>query len=155
MTLAFRLTHDEPKLVFLALTYHLGRPGSELDATTMQPQERGLRDVKVALGGELASDEAVVELDDWQYRRLLSAIKGCVTELRVYHMREGAPSGVARWTETAETLFPAIKAEPEAALDLAESMMMLERRIERAVARVAAAVEEDKQTKRRWPFGRK
>ena len=31
MTVALKLTHDEPRLVYLALVYHLGRPGSELD----------------------------------------------------------------------------------------------------------------------------
>jgi hypothetical protein len=138
VTLALKLTHDEPKLVYLALVYHLGRPGSELDAATRLPVERGLRSVKVELGNSLDAASAVVELDDWQFQRMTSAIKGSVNELRVYHMRDGAVSGIERWTETAETLFPAIKADPEAALDLAESMMMLQRRIERAVLRARA-----------------
>jgi hypothetical protein len=133
MTVALKLTHDEPKLTYLALVYHLGRPGSELDPTTRQPVERGLRAVKVALGNELDTESAIIELDDWQYQRLMSAIKGSVNELRVYHMREGAVSGVERWTETAQTLFPALVADRERALELAESMMMLQRRIERAV----------------------
>ena len=138
MTVALKLTHDEPRLVYLALVYHLGRPGSELDPSTRTPVERGLRDVKLALGNELEAESAVIELDSWQYGRLLSALKGCVTELRVYHMREGALSTVGRWTETAESLWPALKADPETALDLAESMMMLERRIELAVGRALA-----------------
>jgi hypothetical protein len=133
MTLALKLTHDEPRLVYLALVYHLGRPGSELDGATMLPVERGLRGVKVALGNELDADSAIVELDEWQYQRLHSAMKGCVTELRVYHMREGAPSTVERWTETARSLFPGITRDGEAALEVAEAMMMLERRMERAV----------------------
>ncbi|MDP9237956.1 MAG: hypothetical protein M3P30_11275, partial [Chloroflexota bacterium] len=89
---ALRLTHDEPRLVYLALVYHLGRPGSELDPVTKMPAERGLRDVKVKLGAEIDSDSAIVELDDEQYRKLMSAIYGCVNELRVYHMRDGAES---------------------------------------------------------------
>lgn len=131
--IALKLTHDEPRLVYLALVYHLGRPGSELDPATRQPVARGLRQVKIALGNALDADAAVIELDDWQYQRLLSAIYGCVNELRVYHMRNGATSGVARLTDTAETLFPAIRADPSEALILAESMMMLHRRVERAV----------------------
>lgn len=155
MTIALQLTHDEPRLVYLALVYHLGRPGSELDPVTKQPVEHGLREVKTALGNEIGADTAVVELDDEQYRKLLSAIYGSVTELRVQHMRDGAESTVPRFTETAATLFPAIRDDPDAALDLAESMMMLHRRIERAVARAgeasaAAPAADDVPTRRRW-----
>lgn len=160
MTIALKLTHDEPRLVYLALVYHLGRPGSELNAETMLPLEHGLREVKVALGRDIQSPEAIIELDDWRFQRLASAIKGCVNELRVYHMREGAISGVARWTETAETLFPVLKEDPEAALDIAEAMMMLQRRIERAVAKAPAAESELRSPppeapaakSGRWPF---
>ena len=158
MTLALKLTHDEPRLVYLALVYHLGRPGSELDAATRLPVERGLRQVKLGLGSDLDSEAAVIELDEWQYARLRSAMKGCLTELRVYHMREGAPSTVERWTETAESLFPAIRRDPELALDLAESMIMLQRRIERAVARAlteapaSSGAQAEEAPRRRWPF---
>src|SRR3954469_23022510 len=104
MTFALKLTHDEPRLVYLALVYHLGRPGSELDPQTKQPLAHGLRETKVALGAHLTDDDAVIEVDDDQFRRLLSAIYGTVNELRVYHMRGGAESGVERFTETAQTL---------------------------------------------------
>jgi hypothetical protein len=156
MAFAFKLTHDEPRLVYLALVYHLGRPGSELDVATRQPSEHGLRNVKLALGGELDAPEAIVELDAEQYRKLLSAIYGCVNELRVYHMRGGAESTVPRFAETARALFPAVASDPEAALDVSQAMMMLHRRMERAVRRAA-----DEQAgaappggRFRWPFRR-
>ena len=160
MAFTLKLTHDEPRLVYLALVYHLGRPGSELDPATKLPVEHGLRDVKVALGNQLSADEATIELDDdTQYRRLLSAIYGCVNELRVYHMRDGAESTVARFTETARTLFPEITHAHDTALDVSEAMMMLHRRIERAVGRAASdeAVTSDaaeSKPRGRWPFGR-
>lgn len=135
--IALKLTHDEPRLVYLALVYHLGRPGSELDPVTKQPGEHGLREVKTALGNDFTRDSAVIELDGEQYRKLLSAIYGSVNELRVHHMRGGATSTVARFSETATTLFPDLAADPDMALELAEAMMMLHRRIERAVARAA------------------
>jgi hypothetical protein len=94
MTFALKLTHDEPRLVYLALVYHLGRPGSELDPVTKLPGEHGLREVKVALGNRLDDESAIVELDGEQYRRLLSAIYGCVNELRVYHMRGGGETTI-------------------------------------------------------------
>jgi hypothetical protein len=155
--ISLKLTHDEPRLVFLALVYHLSRPGSELDASTRLPVEHGLREVKVALGNHLFDESAVIELDDYQFRRLLSAIYGSVNELRVYHLRDGAGGTIERFADTARDLFPAIADDPEAALDVAESMMMLHRRMERAVSRQPeAATAERAPAKRRglWPFRR-
>jgi hypothetical protein len=159
MKLALKLTHDEPRLVFLALVYHLGRPGSELDPETKMPVEHGMREVKLSLGNHLMDDSAVIELDEHQFSRLLSAIYGSVNELRLFHMRNGALSTVERFTETARDLFPALAEEPEAALDVAESMMMLHRRMERAVnssGRHADAQSAQTATaqrrKRFWPF---
>jgi hypothetical protein len=161
MTFALKLTHDEPRLVYLALVYHLGRPGSELDAATTMPSEHGLRAVKVALGSQLASDSAIIELNEAQVQKLLSAIYGCVTELRVHHMRSGAPSTVARFTETAVSLFPRMNADPEAALGVSEAMVMLHRRMERALRRAAespsppdADAADATEAKRGWPFRR-
>ncbi len=157
MTFAIKLTHDEPRLVYLALVYHLGRPGSELDPVTKLPGEHGLREVKVALGNRLDDESAIVELDGERYRRLLSAIYGCVNELRVYHMRGGGETTIPRFNETARALFPAIAGEPEAALDVAEAMMMLHRRLERAVRRAGdeqAARPVPGERRRRWPFRR-
>ena len=155
MTVALKLTHDEPRLVYLALVYHLGRPGSELDAATKMPAEHGLREIKVALGSELAADSAIIEVDEAQSQKLLSAIYGCVTELRGHHLRDGAPSTVARFTETALSLFPQMKDDPEEALVISEAMVMLHRRMERALrgARAADATP-SAELKRRWRFGR-
>lgn len=138
MAIAFKLTHDEPRLVYLALVYHLGRPGSELDPVTIMPGEHGLRATKVELGRDLDAESTVVELDEEQYRKLLSAILGSVTELRGYHLT-GAPSTVERFTETAESLFPAIRADRDEVLDVAEAMFMLQRRMQRAVTKAAGA----------------
>ncbi len=154
MTFALKLTHDEPRLVYLALVYHLGRPGSEIDPETREPAERGLRAVKVGLAAHVDDEAAIIELDEAQYRRLLSAIYGSVNELRVHHMRGGAESTVARFTETARALFPEIAADREAALDVAQAMIMLHRRLERAVRRAAAAPPDAPPAakRRRWPF---
>jgi hypothetical protein len=155
--ISFKLTHDEPRLVFLALVYHLSIPGSELDASTKLPVEHGLREVKVALGNHLFDESALIELDDYQFRRLLSAIYGSVNELRVYHMRGGAGGTIQRFTETARELFPGLADDPQAALDIAESMMMLHRRMDRAVSRRAEAgtgVEPAARRRGLWPFRR-
>ena len=136
MTFALKLTHDEPRLVELALVYHLGRPGSELDPDTTQPAERGLRAVYDALASQRGGD-AVIELDAGQYHRLLSALYGCSTELRGHHMRDGRPGSVPDFTQAALALFPALAADIETALEVAEAMVMLHRRMERALRRAA------------------
>src|SRR5437667_418080 len=66
---------------------------------------------------------------------------------------------VPRFNETALSLFPAIRGDPEEALALSEAMMMLHRRMERAVARAKSspAVGADDaapEPRRRWPFQR-
>ncbi|MEX2247544.1 MAG: hypothetical protein WEC75_12765 [Dehalococcoidia bacterium] len=157
MPFALRLTHDEPRLISLALVYHLGRPGSELDPDTKLPGAHGLRDVAQQLRPHADDAEAVIELDEQQYRKLLSAVYGSVNELRVHHMRQGATSTVAGFTDEIRQLFPQITADPEAALEVAEAMMMLHRRLERAVGRAAAdsaAADAAQKPQRRW-FGRR
>jgi hypothetical protein len=158
MTFSLRLTHDEPRLAALALAYHLARPGSELDPDTKMPAARGLSDVQAALGAQLdqtEAAEAIIDVDDAQYRKLLSAIYGSVNELRVVHMRGGASGAVPGFVETARGLFPRLAQDPDEALVLAEAMMMFHRRMERAVARAAAPGEPAPENRRaRWPFRR-
>ena len=156
MTFALKLTHDEPRLVELALVYHLGRPGSELDPDTWRPAGRGLRDVYDALILQRGGD-AVIELDAAQYQKLLSAIYGCSTELRGHHMRDGQRGTVLGFTAAAFALFPSLPEDAEVALEIAEAMVMLHRRMERAVR---SAAEHDRGAgtqvaRRRWPFGRR
>lgn len=163
MTVALKLTHDEPRLVYLALVYHLGRPGSELDPVTKMPSEFGLREIKVALGRDLASESAIIEVEESQAEKLLSAIYGCVTELRGHHLRDGVTSTVARFTDTAIELFPQTKSDPEEALVIAQAMVMLHRRMKRALDRafehppdITSGEESavDGPARRRWPFRR-
>jgi len=157
MTFALKLTHDEPRLVELALVYHFARPGSELDPDTRRPAERGLRYVYDALVPQRGGD-AVIELDAAQYRKLLSAIYGCSTELRGHHMRDGRPGGAPGFADAAFTLFPSLTEDAQVALEIAEAMVMLHRRMERAVRAAAAddhAATGQEAGRRRWPFGRR
>lgn len=158
MPFALRLTHDEPRLVYLALTYHLARPGSELDPATKMPLKRGLRAVKEQLGPQLEGESAIIELDEALFGRLLSAIFGSVNELRVYHMHGGAAAtDVVDFAETLRGLFPEVAEDPEEALAVSEAMMMLHRRLERAVRQAAEqgrSEENRERGRRRWPFRR-
>ena len=48
-----QLRQEDAQLVFLAVAYHLGRPGSELDPMTKQPVARGLAETSRALQPQL------------------------------------------------------------------------------------------------------
>ena len=149
-----RLTAEDIRLVRLALLYHLARPGAELDPATGQPAAHGLAEVDGALDARDDS-AAMLTLDDGQHRKLLVAMLGCVNELHVYHLSGGAPSMVPGFSETARRLFPSMTDEPEAALDVAQSMLMLRRRLARSEATEAPnARAAGPERRSRWPFRR-
>ena len=155
MTIALRLSVEDSRLVRLALLYHLARPGAELDHATGRAAEHGLAEVAGALA-EREDAAATLELTDEQLRRLLEAMLGVVNELRVYHLNGGAASMVPGFNEAARRYFQAMAADPEAALDVAESMLMLRRRLARSEAGAPALTEDSRTAKRGgWPFRRR
>ena len=80
---------------------------------------------------------------------------GSVNELRVYHLNGGAASMVTGFNETARRFFPAIAGEPEVALDVAESMLMLRRRLSRSeTTNVDPPARAEPARRGRWPFRR-
>jgi hypothetical protein len=153
MTTTLHFSAEDIRLVRLALLYHLARPGAELDHATGQPAAHGLAELDAAIS---ARDDvpAQLALEDEQRRKLLGAMLGCVNELRVYHLNEGAQSVVRSFNDTARRLFPAMAEDPEAALEVAESMLMLHRRVasEAGSADVERAPEPSRRA--RWPFRR-
>ena len=154
MTVTLRLTAEDLRLVRLALLYHLGCPGAELDASTGQRAAHGLAEVNAAIGARDDS-AATLALEEEQKRKLLAAMLGCVNELRVYHLNGGSPSMVPGFNETACRLFPAMADDPEAALAVAESMLMLRRRLARSEATEPGQPGTAELARRsRWPFRR-
>jgi len=61
-----QLRQEEARLVFLAVAYHLGRPGSELDPITKQPVEHGLAEAARDLQPQLRLAVATLRLGDAQ-----------------------------------------------------------------------------------------
>ena len=162
--LSFR--QDEAKLIYLAIAYHLGRPGSELDPETKLPVEHGLAEVGQALQPLLRGDHATIALtDENQVTRLQSAMLGTISELKTYPMLElrtmdeggGRRSTVPGFDATLRHMFPEVEDEPEIALDLAEQMLMLRRRFDQRIAELPplSPPPEPEQPKRSWwRFGR-
>ena len=160
-----QLRQEDARLVFLAVAYHLGRPGSELDPITKQPVEHGLAEVASALQPQLRLAVASLELRPNQLQRLLSGMLGSITELKAYAMLGAGPadsetghrSTVPGFDRSLRHLFPEIEADAEAPLEIAERMLLLRRRIDGETAGLADEAPLPEANPRRkgwWHLGR-
>jgi hypothetical protein len=163
-TIDLRLAPDDARLVYLAIAYHLGRPGSELDPVTKQPVERGLAVSARELQPQLRMAVASLTLDADQTKRLQSAMLGTITELKAYSMlqprvlEDGSTrrSTVPGFDRTLVHLYPDVEEEPAASLDIAEQMLLLKRRFDQQVAALPPEPAPETPPKRGlWPFGRR
>ncbi len=132
-----RLRGLEVRLLFLAIQYHLDRPGAELDPTTGRPASHGLAELAPRL---LEADDAEVSLSltPFQARRADSAILGAINELKVYPMLapDSARSGrsaAPRFEATLHSLWPQVADDPEEALALVPALVALRRRLLQAL----------------------
>ncbi len=149
----------DAKLIYLALQYHLARPGAELDPESKQPIVHGLTEVAQALEPQLNRAVATVELSEYQRQRLLSAIAGTMNELKTYPLLDAVPpergggrrTTVPGFDAVLRRLFPEVEEEPDEAPQLAGHFMSLRRRLEDAAA---AATEEEASTPARPPWWR-
>jgi hypothetical protein len=159
-----QLRQEDAKLVFLAVAYHLGRPGSELDPITKQPVEHGLSETARDLQPQLRLAVASLRLQDNQVKRLQSGMLGSITELKAYPMLElrtdseggGRRSTVPGFDSTLRHLFPEVDEDVESSLEIAERMLMLKRRLDQQLATLPPdePVEQPKKKRGLWPFGR-
>ena len=159
------LRQEDAKLAFLAIAYHLGRPGSELDPLTKQPVEHGLAEVAQELQPQLRMAVSKLNLNENQVKRLQSGMLGSITELKAYSMLQ--PHMTSDGSERRSTvpgfdrsllhLFPEIEQEPEASLEIAERMLMLKRRFDESVRDMPPdepGAPKASQRKGWWPFRR-
>jgi len=142
----------------LAVAYHLGRPGSELDAVTLEHHDLGLAAVQPAIEAQLDEPAVDLELTDYQLHRLGEALLGVINELKQFELSEGR-SVVPGFSAAVARLFPEATAEHAGgALELVAHVMGLRRRLETAIrearenveAARATAAEEAARTRRRW-----
>jgi hypothetical protein len=159
-----QLRQEDAKLVFLAIAYHLGRPGSELDPVTKQPVEHGLAEVARELQPQLRNAVAEIRLVDSQLKRLQSGMLGTISELKTYPMLElrvsqggdGRRSSVPGFDRSLLHLYPEIETDVEHTLGLAEQMLMLKRRLDETVAALPEETSDGPASRKRswWPFRR-
>lgn len=159
------LRQEDARLVFLAIAHHLGRPGSELDPVSKQPVKHGLAEVARELQPQLRLAVATISLNPDQLSRLYSGMLGSVTELKAYPMlglrgQGGRMSSVPGFDQTVRHLFPEIEEDLEYAMEVAERMVSLRRRLESQLGPgrrpfEGQSAEQPREQKRGWwPFKR-
>ncbi len=143
-----QLPNTDARLTYLAIQYHLARPGSELDPEAGRPAESGLSSVAAALEPQLKKAMAEIELTSGQQERLASAISGSINELKTSQLLDAGGRGtVPAFAETLRRLFPEAADDPEEALSLAGHMLQLRRRL---AAQVQPQADESSGEKPPW-----
>jgi len=156
---ALRLPQHQARLVALAVSYHLSRPGSELDPDTLSDYAHGLRELQAALDPQLEDESAQLELTPLQTVLLSTALSSVVSELKMYSVFD-TMSGESRrprsaapgFDERLRSLFPGVAGDPAYTSQLAEDMTMLRRELPSARARELL---EDERAAREAARGRK
>jgi hypothetical protein len=144
-----QLANLDARLTFLAVQYHLARPGSELDAETKSPSAEGLRPVAEALEPQLDRAVAAIDLSQRQRERLASAMAGAINELKAYPLLAGGGrSTVPAFAAALHRLFPQVADDPDEATQLAGHLLAVRRRLEQA--RPVEAPPAGERAARRW-----
>ncbi len=136
------LPRHQTRLVALAVHYHLARPGAELHPETMAEYAHGLAEVHSALEPQLDAEEAALELTPLQVTLLSTALSSVISELKMYSIFDTVSGASGRPRSTApgfddrlRALFPQVIGDPSSAVQLAEDMTMLRRRLPTGRAR--------------------
>jgi len=158
---ALRLPPHQARLVALAISYHLSRPGSEIDPNTLSDYAHGLRELQPALESQLGHDNATVELTPVQTVLLSTALSSVVSELKMYSVFDtmsgssSRPRSTARgFDERLRLLFPEVAGDAAYASQLAEDTTMLRREL--PSARVREMLDEERRSaeaatkRRKW-----
>ena len=125
-----QLPNADAKLVYLALQYHLARPGSELDAQSKRPKEHGLAAIAEELERQLPLAVATIDMNEEQRRQLDEALSGAINQVKSSALLAGrGRSMVPSFDAALRRLFPEVADEPENALPLAGELLALRRRL--------------------------
>ncbi|HXG36285.1 MAG TPA: hypothetical protein VNL15_04890 [Dehalococcoidia bacterium] len=163
------LPQHQARLFYLAVLYHLARPGSEVDPQTMMPYPHGLSELQPLLEAQLNAESAILELTPFQLARIGSSLLGVLNELKLYSLLDtmaGASSRqrsvVSGFDDALRALFPRVSVDSAYASQLAEDVMMLRRELAASIKRAEEALEEERLAaeearrgqKRWWQFWR-
>jgi hypothetical protein len=164
---ALRLPPHQARLLALAISYHLSRPGAELDPNTLSDYAHGLRELQPALDSQLERESAQLELTPLQAVLLSTALSSVVSELKMYSVFDTMSGSSRRPRSTAfgfderlRSLFPEVAEDPGYASQLAEDMALLRRelpsaRAQELIAEAEAADEAARRRKKWWQVWRR
>jgi hypothetical protein len=166
VSFALHLSEQQVRVVYLAVGYHLARPGSEIDPDTLQEYEHGLRELPPTLEPLLGQEEASLVLTPFQLLRLDTALLSIINELKSYPLLDtvagasGRPRSLAPgFDDLLKRLFPQVAREPEYALTVAEEALHLHRGLRPHLQRARELLSQGQQARRRrqlpWPFRRR
>ena len=159
---ALRLPQHQTRLVALAVSYHLSRPGSELDPDTLAEYEHGLSEVLPGVDAQVDAETATVELTALQAILLATAMSSVISELKTYSLVDTMSGSSARprsvapgFDQRLRDLFPQVESDSAHTLDLAEDLTMLRRelplkRAKELVEEQRIAVEAEAKSKKSW-----
>src|SRR3990172_7910555 len=98
---ALQLPQHQARLVALAVSYHLSRPGSEIDPDTLSEYPHGLSEVLPVIDTQLEAEMAVLDITPLQAVLLSTALSSVISELKIYSMLDTMSGGSARPRSTA------------------------------------------------------
>lgn len=162
-----RLPQHQARLVALAVSYHLSRPGSEIDPETLSDYAHGLREVQPALESQLDEETVAIEVSPLQAVLLSTALSSVVSELKMYSTFDTMAAESRRPRSTApgfderlRSLFPEVAGDPAYTSQLAEDVTMLRRELPSIRAREMLdeqrrAAEEARARKKWWQVWRR
>jgi len=147
-----QLSNLDARLAYLAVQYHLSRPGSELQRDATSVGAPGLADVAAALEPQLTRAVATIDLTNEQRDRLASAIAGAINELKATPLLAagGRQSMVPAFRDTLQRLFPDVGDDPDEATQLAGHLLALRRRLEQLAPEPAPQPQHQKPGWRFW-----
>jgi len=165
---ALRLPNHQGRLVALAVSYHLARPGAEIDHETLAEYEHGLAEVMPNIEAQLEADTMTLHLNPLQTVLLSAAFSSVISELKMYSTLDTMAGASSRPRSTAHgfddrlrTLFPEVAGDPSYASRLAEDMTMLRRELPSVRAKEImekerqASLEAARARRRPWQFWRR
>ena len=161
---AVRVPQHQSRLMALAVSYHLSRPGSEIDPETLAEYAHGLRELQPQIEAQIDDGDATLELTPLQAVLLSTALSSVISELKMYSVFDTMSGGSARPRSTAtgfddrlRALFPQVGGDPSYASQLAQDATMLRREL--PLARARQLLEEQRQAaraararKKAWQF---
>jgi hypothetical protein len=150
MRFGLRLPNHHARLIALAISYHLSRPGAELNPDTLNEYEHGLAELLPLITAQLDEDMVEFEITPFQAVLLSTATSGVISELKMYSVFDTMAGDSRRPRSTAtgfddslRELFPEIAGDPQYATRLAEELTLLRRDLPSARAR--EIIEEERQ----------